>query len=61
MCIARRSFRSSVCETSLLNATLLTWREKKGEKESWFMQVQVSREYRVENSSVLGLGAYQFR
>lgn len=35
-CVARRSFRSSVCETSLLSATLLNERRerKKGEKES---------------------------
>lgn len=46
--VARRSFSScsSVCETSLLSAILLNERgererERKGEKESWFMQVRV--------------------
>lgn len=33
-CVARRSFRSSVCETSLLSATLLNERgERKKKKE----------------------------
>lgn len=32
-CVARRSFRSSVCETSLLSATLLNERGEREKKE----------------------------
>ena len=32
-CVARRSFRSSVCETSLLSATLLNERGERKKKE----------------------------